>query len=318
MLDIRTILFPTDFSPCSRQALGHALLLAEQHQATLHLFHAVVLHEDDPGNPDHSFPGAPDLLASMFEVADSGLAAMTELHKDHPVEIREFRERGVSAADLINEHAQEHDVDLIVMGTHGRRGPARLFLGSVAAEVVRSARAPVLSLRELPDGRPLEAIQTILCPVDFSDHSRLALAHATELARAFHAEVQVLHVFEQPSYPYVYAPVPMVATVEQIEGMRERATRGLQAMIQEVGDPDLRYRVEMVDGHPATEIVGFAERSGADLIVASSHGLRGIERLMLGSTCEEIVRRSSKPVFLVKPFGKSLVESPAPRQAAAT
>ncbi len=316
MLDIRTILFPTDFSRCSKQALAHALVLAEHHQARLHLLHAVVLHESDPANPEGHFPGSRDILSALFDVADSQLGALVELHRERPVEIQEFCLRGVSAADLINEHVAEHDVDLVVMGTHGRRGAARLFLGSVAAEVVRSSRAPVMTLRELPDGRPLEAIQKILVPIDFSDPSGLALAHATELARSFHAEVALLHVYEHPVYPYVYAPVPAVASVEQIQGIRQRATAGLEKLVARDGDPSLRYSMEVVEGQPASEIADFAQRTGCDLIVAASHGLSGLERLVLGSTCDHIIRRSELPVLVVKPFGKSLLREPSERHRA--
>ncbi len=311
MLRIRTILFPTDFSECSRQAFAHALFLAEQYEARLHLFHAVVLHDDDPADPEQRFPGAPELLKKMFEVADSQLAELIEVHKGRPVTLEEFTARGVSAADLILEHAQEHDVDLIVMGTHGRRGASRFFLGSVAAEVLRSSRAPVLTLRELEQGRPLEAIERILVPVDFSEHSRTALAHATELARSYSARLQLLHVVQQPVYPYFYAPVPAMAPVEEIQGIRERGMQALQKVLEEAGDPKIEHEMAIIDGHPASEIVDFATEHESDLIVTATHGLTGLERLLLGSTSEQIVRTSPLPVLLVKSFGKSLIDPAA-------
>ncbi len=318
MLRIRTILFPTDFSECSRQAFAHALFLAEQHEARLHLFHAVVLHDDDPANPEQRFPGSRELFATLFEVAGSQLASLVELHKERPVDIQEFSSRGVSAADLILEHAHEHDVDLIVMGTHGRRGPARLFLGSVAAEVVRSSRAPVLTLRELGGGRPLEAIERILVPIDFSEHSRAALRHATELAGSYQAHLELLHVIQQPVYPYFYAPVPAMAPVGEVQGLRQRGLRALEKLVEQVGDPGIGHDLEIVDGHPASEIVDFARERECDLIVTATHGLTGLERLLLGSTSEQIVRTSPVPVLMVKSFGKSLVgERPRAAEEAA-
>ncbi len=310
MLKIRTILFPTDFSECSRQAFAHALFLAEQHDAKLHLFHAIVLHDDDPANPARRFPGGQDLLTTLTEIAGSKLASLVEPHEKRPVDVQEYTARGVSAADLILEHAREHDVDLIVMGTHGRRGPARLFLGSVAAEVVRSSRAPVLTLRQLGEGRSLEAIERILVPVDFSEHSRAALLHATELARSYRARLQLLHVIQQPVYPYFYAPVPAVAPVEEVQGLRKRGLRALEKLVETAGDPKLDHDFELVDGHPASEIVDFARDRGCDLIVTATHGLTGLERLLLGSTSEQIVRTSPVPVLMVKSFGKSLVSDP--------
>lgn len=307
MLDIKTILFPTDFSRCSQQAFAHALFLAEHHEATLQLFHAVILHEDDPVDPDRHFPEAKELLGTLFEIADSQLASLVELHKDHPVTLEEFRTRGLSPAGLILEHATEHDVDLIVMGTHGRRGPSRFLLGSVATQVVRASSAPVLTLRELDEGRPLAAIDHILVPIDFSGHSRTALRHATELARTYDADLQLIHVVQQPNYPYFYAPVPAMPPVEQVHGLRERGKEALQKLVTEAGDATLDHRLEIIDGHPATEIVEFAEGNGSDLIVTASHGLTGLDRLLLGSVSEQVVRTSKVPVLLMKSFGKSLV-----------
>jgi nucleotide-binding universal stress UspA family protein len=307
MLDIQKILFPTDFSRCSRQAFAHALFLAEQHEATLQLFHAVILHEDDPVDPERHFPESKELLETMFEIADSQLAALVELHEEHPVTLQEFRTRGLSPAGLILEHAREHDVDLIVMGTHGRRGASRFLLGSVATQIVRVSPVPVLTLRELDDGRPLEALDRILVPIDFSSHSRVALRHATELARTYGASLQLLHVVQQPNFPYFYAPVPAMPPIEQLQSLHERGREALQKLVAEAGDASLRHRLEIFDGHPASEIVTFAEENGSDLIVTASHGLTGLDRLLLGSTSEQVVRTSSVPVLLVKSFGKSLV-----------
>ena len=307
MLNIRTILFPTDFSRCSQQAFAHALFLAERHEARVHLLHAAILHEEDSADPEHHFPRDREILGTLFEIADSKLASLVELHKDHPVTLEEYCARGFSAPELILEHADEHQVDLIVMGTHGRRGPSRLLLGSVVAEVVRSARVPVLTLRELDLGRPLEAIERILVPIDFSGHSRAALRHATEFARDFHAELQLVHVVQQATYPYFYAPVPVVTPIELVQGVRERGLVALEELVAEVGDPRIHHQLEVVNGHPGTQIVAFASKHNSDLVVTATHGLTGFERLLLGSTSEYVVRNASIPVFLVKPFGKSLV-----------
>ncbi len=68
MLKIRRILYPTDFSETAKQALGHALFLAEQFEAELHMLHAVVLHEVDPRAPEHRFPEPSDILQQLFAI----------------------------------------------------------------------------------------------------------------------------------------------------------------------------------------------------------------------------------------------------------
>lgn len=307
MLKLKKILFPTDFTRCSDQAFNHALFMAEQFGATLQLFHAIVLHEDDPADPARRFPEGEELFRRLFEIADSELAARLEQHGEGPVTIEEYRGRGVSAAETILDHAAEHDVDLIVMGTHGRRGPARLFYGSVAEEVVRFARVPVLTLRELEEPREIEAFERILVPIDFSGHSKEAIAYARELAGAYDARLQLLHVIEEPSYPYFYAPLDGVRPAEHLAALRTKTIDALHELMDE--SPEGSYDVEVTSGHPASEIVAFAEERQSDMIVTATHGLTGLERLLVGSTAEQVLRTSPAPVFLVKSFGKRVLRA---------
>jgi len=147
MLNVSSILYPTDFSVTAKQALNHALFLAEQFEAELHMLHAVILHESDPRAPERRFPEPSDILQNLFEIADSEMAQIIEANQAKTFTLKEAKVKGFSAGQVILDYAQEHDIDLIVMGTHGRRGPARMFLGSVAEEVIRHANCPVLTLR---------------------------------------------------------------------------------------------------------------------------------------------------------------------------
>ena len=173
-MNIRRILYPTDFSATARQALTHALFLAEEYDAELHLLHAVVLHEYDPNDPEHHFPEPKELLKRMFEVADSGIAGLIDDQSAEALQIVEATRKGFAAGQVILDYAAEVDADLIVMGTHGRRGAARLLLGSVAAEVVRRAKCPVMTLCHADEPRTIEAIEKVLVPIDFSEHSLAA------------------------------------------------------------------------------------------------------------------------------------------------
>lgn len=307
MLKIRKILFATDFSPCSRQSLLHALLLAELHDAELQLLHAVVLHGDDPAASKPRFPQPQEIFDRLQEIADSEMAEFVEPHRGRTVRITEFRERGFSAAQVILEHAAEHDVDLVVMGTHGRRGPARLFFGSVAEEVVRFARMPVLTLRELDKPRRVEALERILVPVDFSSHSARSVAYARELAVSYGASLELVHVIEQPAYPYFYAPYTGGGLTNRVADLQKRATKALHELMANGEGPRVDYGVHILDGRPSAEIVAFAASQAIDMIVVATHGLSGLERLLVGSTAEQVVRTARTPVFLIKSFGKTLL-----------
>ena len=122
--------------------------LAKQFDAELHLLHVVVLHQDDPHSLGQAFPGLEELHQRMEEAAASEMKRSIDGPRDAGLRVVEAQKRHVAAAPAILEYAEREDVDLIVLGTHGRRGLRRFLLGSVAEEVVRSAHCPVLTYRE--------------------------------------------------------------------------------------------------------------------------------------------------------------------------
>lgn len=307
MMRIRRILYPTDFSATATQALKHALFLAEQFEAELHMLHAIILHESDPRDPDRHFPEPSEILNQLFEIADSEMAEIVRKNEAKTFSLVEAKVRGYSAGEVILRYTDEHDIDLVVMGTHGRRGPARLFLGSVAEEVVRHAPCPVLTLREEKAPQAIEAVERILVPVDFSPYSQEALSYGKEVAALYGAGLQVLHTIEEPAYPYFYTPGGTYSPVEQLEALREKAEEALVKMLSETPGPEVPAERFVATGRPASEIARFAEERGSDMVVIATHGLTGLERLLVGSTAEQVVRLAHCPVFTVKSFGKSLI-----------
>lgn len=133
------ILVPTDFSSPSDAALAYARGLAGTFDASLHLLHVV----------ESTF-----LRAVVGDPHDQETAALRQLQERLTDEDRRRSralpvvERSDEPADEIVSYARSRDVDLIVMGTHGRAGVAHLMMGSVAEKVVRSAPCPVLTVRE--------------------------------------------------------------------------------------------------------------------------------------------------------------------------
>ncbi|MEJ2371716.1 MAG: universal stress protein [Gemmatimonadales bacterium] len=163
MLDIKKIVYATDFSPCSENAFPIAVRLAASHDAELHMVHAIVLHADDPHDPAHHFPEPDELYERMRSSAEARMATAAENGGMPHLKIVRAQVRGISPAPVILEYAEEQGVDMIVMGTHGRRGLRHLLLGSVAEEVVRMADCPVLTVRE--DAASASAFGRILVPM---------------------------------------------------------------------------------------------------------------------------------------------------------
>jgi nucleotide-binding universal stress UspA family protein len=140
MIELRRILVPTDFSETSAAAMRYGVELARRFHARLYLLHVV----ENPGEAaEIEFP------IGLFDTMHN--AAHDRLRQLIPADVVKELEphcamRIGNGADEIVRHAQDHDIDLIVMGTHGREGVARMIIGSVAEKVVRRAVCPVLTV----------------------------------------------------------------------------------------------------------------------------------------------------------------------------
>lgn len=135
------ILVPTDGSPGMKPVVAHAAGLAELHDATLHGLYVVNTTSLNDLPMDTSWEG---LSQALEEEGQDGLATFEDWAGDVPVETAIYE--GSPSTEII-EYADEHAVDIVVMGTHGRSGVDRLLLGSVAERVVRTATTPVLTIR---------------------------------------------------------------------------------------------------------------------------------------------------------------------------
>ncbi|MDT8437137.1 MAG: universal stress protein [Gemmatimonadota bacterium] len=298
MLELRKILFPTDFSARSQRALSTALELTERFGAELHLLHAIVLHAEDPSDPAHHFPDPAELSSRLEEIAESRLAASLP-DRPSPARVVLERRRGVSIAPVILEHADEMNADLIVMSTHGRRGLEHILLGSVTEEVVRRAACPVLTVRTETPAAPAPAGRRVLVPVDFSEPSRGALRLARELAATVEGELHLLHVFERPVQPEIgvaglWLDAPDFPTV------RDSLREALETFAREAEGPDVPVTYHVTEGRAVAGILDFAEREDTDLVVIATHGLTGMAHVLLGSVTERVVRRASCPVLTVR------------------
>jgi nucleotide-binding universal stress UspA family protein len=281
--------------------------MVRRYGGELHMLHVVALHAYDPYNPDYRFPEIePQILDSLEETASRHMTVALGKHETAGLKIVKSHERGVSAATEILAYADKNNIDLIVMGTHGRRGLGHLFLGSVAEEVVRQAPCPVLTIREREEPLTPGAVHSILAPVDFSEHSQKAVAYAKRLAASYEARLQLLHVVEQMVHPSFYA-VGKTSILDLAPDVMSKSKVEMERMLQDAGGPELSADLEVIEGLASRDIVKFAKEHQSDLIVIATHGLTGIEHLLLGSITEKVVRLAPCPVFTVKAFGRSIL-----------
>ncbi|GAB5519541.1 MAG: universal stress protein [Rhodothermales bacterium] len=285
MLQVRTILFPTDYSACAEAALTHAGRFANALGAQLHIVHV------------HETPEAHEEDFVLLETASG-----TPLDGVGTIEMTV---RWPSAKEAILRYAKVHDIDLIVMGTHGRHG-LNVLMGSVAETVARHAPCPVLTVRPTAKARLHRTVHRILAPVDLSARSRVGLKYAFSIARLFEAQVKVVHIVDHLPVPAGEVfDVPPMYPAYILDSVRQVA----RTMVEDVAQ-GYPAEIDLVIGHVPTELLAHADAYEADLVVMSSHGRTGLPRFLLGSVAEKLMRHTACPVFTVKSFGKDLLAGP--------
>ena len=287
----RSILAATDFSETAERAVALAGILARHLKADLHLLHVAVLFDDSALDE-----GGRNQLEQLLATGEEARRALLEKTSgNHDVSVTPLLVRGVDPDEVIVETASNLGCELIVMGTHGRRGLSHLFLGSVAERVVRTSSAPVLTLRADATVEP-GGIARILVPYDFSDASAEAVRQAAAWADAFDAEITLLHVVEPVVYPEFYSVDVLPDNL-----MMRLTTRSEEALDKAAAELiDGRGCTTLVEvGRAADTIVNLADPEQYDLVVMATRGLSGLEHVLLGSVAEAVLRRCRVPMLTV-------------------
>ncbi|MDX1624690.1 MAG: universal stress protein [Gemmatimonadota bacterium] len=300
-MKIREILHPTDLSGCSEQALAHGVAWARRHGARLHVLHVVEFDEESPASPVFEEEERERVRAEARERATAEIERTLDDHGALDLVAGIDVVWALSAARAIVERAGE-GIDLIAMGTHGRTGFRALLIGSVTDEVIRATPCPVLAVRESHQPRPLTEPRRILVPIDFSPAAEEAIRTARELAGDSEARITLLHVVEQAIVPDFYYPVSGSLFLDVPE-LRSDAEDQLRRLWERAGGSDVPVEFRVTEGWSGSTIPRFAEENGIDLVVMPTHGLRGVERLLLGSTTDKVVRRTPCPILVMRPDG---------------
>lgn len=148
MLTIARILVPTDFTESSDRALDYAVALAERLGAKITVMHSYEI--PIVGFPDGALVASADIATRIADASTQALQKIVDRYAARGVQLESVLREGV-AYEEIRSVADEMDADLIVIGTHGRRGLARALLGSVAENVIRTVTRPVLAIHHEPE-----------------------------------------------------------------------------------------------------------------------------------------------------------------------
>ncbi|RMH11200.1 MAG: universal stress protein [Gemmatimonadetes bacterium] len=213
-----------------------------------------------------------------------------------------------SVPEALERLVEEHDVDLVVMATHGRGPLSRAWLGSTADAFVRHTKAPVLLVR--PESEDVEVdlaarptIRHILVPLDGSREAEAVLEWARALAAVDGGRITLLRVFPYPEeFASAYLPHTVQINTELLDEGRQRAREYIEAEVAKLRDQG--YEVDgdvVVDSSPAQGIVHWAGEHPVDVIAMATHGRGGVSRLLLGSVTDKVLRSAHIPVLAFRP-----------------
>ncbi len=301
MINIKTILCPVDFFPASDAAVNYAAGLAARYDAAVHLLHVVT-----------------PVAAGTYEYAIDTTDIMRSIQKRSMNEINELLARikrtGIAAeselrvGDVYQEIKAAIDnlsPDLIVMGTHGRRGVERWFLGSTTEKLLRHTPVPLVTISAASEKSWNEPrFRKILVTTDFSDGTPDALSYAFSVAQENESLVVLRHVIQDMS-------------ADDLSGKyRDSLTDGVRRQLEDLVPVeatnwcDIVTRVDI--GVPYRIILRTIEDGRPDLLVMNIHGKSMLDRALLGSTAERVVRAAPCPVMIIPPIKRKLKRKARP------
>lgn len=300
---MRTVIVPLDGSGFAEQALPAAIDIAARTGSTLNV---VTVH--DAGTVGAG-PYAAPFLGDEFDAATR--TAMRE-YVEQTASRLAASGAGIPAdatvlvgqpGTAIARHAEASAPALIVMTTHGRRGPNRWWLGSVATDLARRAHVPLLTIRTAEEGdahRIRGEFRRIVIALDGTPAAETAIATTLEIAGRENVEFILLRVV-----PQLHRFQRIAQFAEEYEREIAEASARAERYLEEVASRNVFagatvLRNVRVHEHEATAIVEFAEQIGADLIAAGAHSRSGVERFLLGSVADRVLRTASVPVLLTR------------------
>jgi nucleotide-binding universal stress UspA family protein len=307
---VKKILVPVDGSQLSEEAVVPALALAARHRATLELVHAV------PDLAGRTPPGKSETFKSwLAEEETRGRAYLDQLRSRlEPAGVKVSTHVLVSiglVAESILELADKLQVDLLVLTSHGRGRWDRLWLGSVADRMVRTAKPPLLLLRSPDEGSAAlpasGSPKHVLVPLDGTPEAEAVLDTLGEICEPGGSRVtlaSVLPSFATLATPYAPETLADITPEPEREERLNAYLEGVRARLRGNGMDPVDHRV-IRDNDVARSLLGVVESEGIDLVALSTHGRQGLDRLMLGSVVDKLVRGSRTAVLTVRRKGDS-------------
>jgi nucleotide-binding universal stress UspA family protein len=280
---IKHVLWATDFSEESREALAYAHFFAKTFKAKLTALHVV---PDFAPALYEAWPEVQAELAGQIEASKmNAKIKLDQMCETHGICADKVIIAEGSAAKVILQTAKKENANLIVVGRKGTSGQEQNLLGSVTHRILRGSRVPVLVTKGTT-ARP-EAIKKILVPTDFSATEDIERDHAWMLGKKLGASLMFLYVLELFGHDFRLTDEMFASVLKKLQARKRREHKAL-----EIGE-DVVKAVHGWEG-----IIDYAETKHFDLIVMSTT-VRRFARFFLGSTTEKVISHSRVPVFAI-------------------
>jgi nucleotide-binding universal stress UspA family protein len=281
-LRFRSILVATDYSPASATAVKLAARLAKEFHSRLNLLHAV---EPDLPAADTAGP-SPEVQLANLEID----RAILHEYAGHMPDLRTVRHKEIvflgSPSDAIQSAAQENNIDLLVVGSHGRHGLAKLALGSVAEWAIRRLEYPVLVTGPMCQ-KTFPPVRSIVLATDFSEEASRSVQYAGSLAQDYNARLTVMHVLSSTGTPEEQQHVEL-KTLGKLRGL----------LPSDCGEQcTMHYQVKTGD-IPAA-VIGTALQNKANFIVLRARRRSPLAAHLPRTKLSAIIRGAHCPVLVV-------------------
>ena len=282
MIHIKKIMVPVDFSEASKKAVNYGLSLALEFEARLVLAHIAPY----------------DTVA--YETAKVHLLDLIPADYRERFDFEIIVKSGEVRQELLGI-VEEKEIDLVVMGSRGRSYFERLLLGSVTERMLRKLHVPILTVSHLDPEKEIHKpepvpLRRLLYATDLADGSEAGLEFSIRLARGLNAQLTVVHVVQA-----IDAAFHGIETAgflpDYAAEIRAQAAERLNRLVALVSDGSVPITTVLEDGVPYEMINRLAAQHDADLVVINLQGKGRLERALLGTTAERVIRTATVPVL---------------------
>lgn len=263
---IKKILYPTDFGESMESAMASAINIAKKFESELILLHVLPEKIDS---------------ARLKELVEEKMEEYMVLFREKEIDCSYVIDSG-NPTDVILDIADRKNASFILLGA-GKGRKMEFKLGSNSDKIIKNSPVPVWVIEK---DKPVD-FNTVLCPVDFSEESKLALDNAAHICRRFNSNLRILNVVKSYGDKYKNLNIDFINAEKK---MLEESSKEFDSFLEEVNLTGVNWEKEIKTGRPSDEILNYISDHNIDLVLMGSTGKEGLKLFVMGSVTEKVMR----------------------------